>query len=64
MKRFIALVLICVLCFTYIPYLVQQGDTLGKLAARFHCTVEQACEWNNIADPNKLQVGQKLIFKF
>ncbi|WBL16462.1 LysM peptidoglycan-binding domain-containing protein [Sutcliffiella sp. NC1] len=45
-------------------YVVQQGDTLWGLAkndSRF--TVEDLMKWNNIADPSKLQVGQKLSFK-
>ena len=49
---------------TKIPYIVQRGDTLSKLAEKFHCTVEQVCKWNNIKDPNKIDEGQKLIFKF
>ena len=49
---------------TIIPYLVKQGDTLSKLAAKFHCTVEDICEWNDIKNPNLISVGQKLIFKF
>ena len=63
-RKLIAIVLICVLCLTYIPYIVQQGDTLGALAKKFHCTIEEACKWNDITNPNQLQIGQKLIFKF
>ena len=47
-----------------IPYLVQSGDTLGALAQKFNCTIEDICKWNNIKDPNKIQTNQKLIFKF
>lgn len=64
MRQLLAIFLICVLCLTYIPYIVQQGDTLGQLAKHFHCTIEEVCKWNDIKDPNILQVGQKLIFKF
>ena len=49
---------------TKIPYIIQNGDTLGELVKKFHCTLEQVCEWNNIKDPNKISAGQKLIFKF
>lgn len=49
---------------TIIPYLVKQGDTLDKLAKKFHCTVDDICEWNEIKNPNLIAVGQKLIFKF
>lgn len=47
-----------------IPYLVQSGDTLGALAKKFNCTIEDICKWNNITDPNVLSVNQKLVFKF
>lgn len=47
-----------------IPYLVQSGDTLGELAKKFHCSVEEICKWNNIIDPNVIDVNQLLIFKF
>ena len=49
---------------TRIPYLVKKGDTLSKLADKFHCTVEDICEWNNIKDPNMIMIGQKLIILF
>lgn len=49
---------------TKIPYIVQNGDTLGELVKKFHCTLEQVCKWNNIKDPNKISAEQKLIFKF
>ena len=49
---------------TQIPYVVQPGDTLAKLAAKFNCSVEQICRWNNVKDPSQIVVGQKLIFRF
>lgn len=49
---------------TKIPYRVKSGDTLGKLADTFNCTVEDICKWNNIKDPDKIDVDQLLIFKF
>lgn len=49
---------------TKIPYIVQTGDTLSALAEKFHCTIDDICKWNNIDDPNKIDKGQKLIFKF
>ena len=45
-------------------YIVQPGDTLWGLANnddRF--TVEDLMKWNNITDPSKLRVGQKLYLK-
>lgn len=49
---------------TKIPYIIQKGDTLSKLADKFNVTVEQICKWNEIADPNKINEGQLLIFKY
>ncbi len=51
---------------TQIPYVVRQGDTMEKLAEKYHCTVEQLCRWNNIdiKKANELLVGQKLIIRF
>lgn len=41
-------------------YIVQDGDTLGDLALKFGVTIEAIAEANNIADPDKIQTGQKL----
>ena len=41
-------------------YTVQSGDTLSGIAARFGVTVSQLCQWNNIANPNFIYVGQVL----
>ena len=49
---------------TQIPYIVQTGDTLGNLASHFHTTIKDVCKWNNINNPNMINAGQKLIFKF
>ena len=49
---------------TVITIRVAPGDTLGALALRFRCTVEDICRWNGIEDPNVIEVGQKLKFKF
>lgn len=40
---------------------VSRGDRLSALAARYNTTVEKLAKANNIADPNKIQVGQKLV---
>jgi len=45
---------------TRIPYRVKRGDTLSELAKKFHCTVEQLCQWNGIKDPNVIDVDQLL----
>lgn len=41
-------------------YVVQRGDTLSSIAARFGCTLDELIRVNQIADPNTLQVGQQL----
>ena len=42
-------------------YIVQWGDTLYAVARRFGSTVDAIVQRNNIADPNFIRVGQKLI---
>ncbi len=49
---------------TKIPYIVKAGDTLGELSKRFHVSIEDICRWNQITDPNIINEGQMLIFKF
>jgi LasA protease len=41
-------------------YIVQSGDTLGGIAARFGCQVDAIIRANKIANPNVLSVGQQL----
>ena len=41
-------------------YVVVAGDTLGAIAKRSGKTVQQLAQDNQIADPNKIKVGQKL----
>jgi hypothetical protein len=40
---------------------VSRGDRLSAIAAKYNTTVEKLAKANNIADPNKIQVGQKLV---
>jgi membrane-bound lytic murein transglycosylase D len=43
-----------------ISYRVRSGDSLGKIAKKFHITQRQIVEWNHL-DPNKvIRKGQKL----
>jgi LysM repeat protein len=44
----------------YRIYIVQSGDTLSGIAARFHTTVAAIEALNNNVDPRLLHVGQKL----
>jgi LasA protease len=41
-------------------YIVQAGDTLSGIATRFGCNLDALVGANSIANPNALQVGQKL----
>ncbi|GAA1262389.1 hypothetical protein GCM10009665_60060 [Kitasatospora nipponensis] len=42
-------------------YVVRSGDTLTSIAAMFGTTVEQLVEWNGIANPDVIDVGQRLV---
>jgi len=44
-------------------YKVKLGDTLSKVAAKYKVTVSDLVKWNKIADPDKIETGQKLIVK-
>ena len=50
-----------ILCDEY--YTVVSGDNLTRIASRFGTTVAKLCEWNNISNPDYIQVGQRLIVK-
>ncbi|KJE26431.1 spore coat assembly SafA domain protein [Geobacillus kaustophilus] len=41
-------------------YIVRSGDTLSEIAKKFNTTVSELVKFNNIKDPNKIYVGQKL----
>lgn len=41
-------------------YTVQQGDTLGKIAARHGVSVDDIAQANHIRDHNKISIGQRL----
>jgi LysM repeat protein len=47
-----------------IVYQVQPGDTLESIAKKSGVSMEQLIRWNNIQDPNMIQVGSKLTIKF
>ena len=44
----------------YIVYKVASGDVLSGIAIRFGVTVSEIQQWNNIANPNYIQIGQRL----
>ncbi len=39
---------------------VQSGENLSIIARKYGVTVKQICKWNNIKDPSKIRIGQKL----
>ncbi len=43
-----------------IVYKVRSGDALSKIAAKYHCTVNQIMRWNNLKNSN-IRVGQNLV---
>lgn len=45
-----------------VKYTVRKGDTLSKIAQRYHVKVSQIMKWNNLKD-DRIQIGQKLIVK-
>lgn len=44
----------------YIVYKVVGGDVLSGIALRFGVTVAEIQQWNNIRNPNLIQIGQRL----
>jgi LysM repeat protein len=42
-------------------YIVQPGDTLSAIAARFGVTTEELIQANGITDPNNLAIGTRLV---
>ena len=45
---------------TTIYHTIQKGESLGKIAEKYHTTVQKIMEWNNISNPDKIVEGQKL----
>ncbi|TKV05699.1 LysM peptidoglycan-binding domain-containing protein [Citrobacter sp. wls619] len=44
-----------------IEYIVQSGDNLSRIAARYEVSVSELVENNGIKDPNKIYPGQKIV---
>lgn len=49
---------------TILPYIVQLGDSLQTIAAKFHVTPEQLADWNNLQNTNSIDAGQRLNIKY
>ena len=44
----------------FVSYTVKQGDTLGRIAAKYGTTYQVLAQINNIANPNQIYVGQTI----
>lgn len=44
-----------------ISYIVQPGDTLYRIGLAYGFTVEELADYNNIADPTSLDIGQEIL---
>lgn len=44
-------------------YIVKSGDNLSAIAKRYGIKINQLISWNNISNPDKIYVGQKLRVK-
>lgn len=42
-------------------YVVGKGDTLSQIASRYDLTIAKIMTLNNISDPSKIRVGQKIV---
>jgi LysM repeat protein len=73
MNRTVGLILILILLVSSEPvaaqeeepsgavYIVQEGDFLWDIAARFGVAVDDLIAANNITDPNRLSAGDQLV---
>lgn len=43
---------------------VKSGENLTIIAKKYNVTVSQICKWNNISNPSKIRIGQKLTIFF
>lgn len=43
----------------WVYYKVKSGDSLGKIAKKYHCTVKQLKTWNNLKS-DRINIGQRL----
>lgn len=44
----------------YRTHTVKKGETLGRIANKYGCSVKQIAKWNKIKNKNKIRRGQKL----
>ena len=46
---------------SYIGYTVAPGDVLSGIGERFGVNYMQIAQWNNIKNPDRISIGQKLV---
>jgi len=44
-------------------YSIKKGDTMYSIAKKYGTTMQQICTWNNITNPDKIYLGQKIRVK-
>jgi membrane-bound lytic murein transglycosylase D len=44
-----------------IEYVVKKGDSLHKIAIRYHCTIDEIRQWNNLPKTHPLRYNERLI---
>jgi LysM repeat protein len=44
-------------------YVIKKGDTLSKIASRYHTTVNNLCRLNGIKKSTKLKIGRRIRVK-
>jgi membrane-bound lytic murein transglycosylase D len=49
-----------ILTATATTHRVKSGENLGSIARKYSVTVRQIINWNNLKNPNKLKIGQRL----
>jgi membrane-bound lytic murein transglycosylase D len=49
-----------ILTSTTTTHRVKNGENLGSIAQKYGVTVKQIIRWNNLKNPNKLKIGQRL----
>jgi predicted chitinase len=62
MKAFLLLILLSFIVADEV-YIVKSGDCLSAIAAKYGVTVAQLQQWNNIKNPNYIQIGQRIVIK-
>lgn len=57
------LLLFCSTAWANTTYVVKEGDILGKIAEEHGCRVSDLVRWNPGMNPDRIQVGQKLLIR-